>query len=107
MSLQRACVNCERCYALVTYADNTMARNIDPTSIMYTRPEIYRARNEAMKALEEIMMLNAVNGGHSNMVESSNSDCLAEKALKACRSCSYEEPRIVKVIEERKTYPRL
>lgn len=67
--------------------------------------EVYTARNEAMKALESEQAL-AVSDTTMLVHPELRADnfSLVQRALQVCRSCSYDEPRIVKVVEEGKDY---
>ncbi len=58
MSLERAYINCERCYALgKTIMDNRFWKSPfstkDPKSLLYPSDQVYTARNNTMIAIEE------------------------------------------------------
>lgn len=109
MSLERACVNCERCFYLansITLRWDSIERKhkSEVKKELYENDQVYQARNEAMKALEDVdnklyleMALagSPVSGYDPNKVD---------KALKACGSCTYDEPRIVEVVKKGRTY---
>ena len=86
MSLERACVNCERCFGLVSSFVVIVQENV--VKLAYSNDQIYQARNEAMKALEEFAKL----GDYSS---------LATKALEACRKCDYSSPRIADITKDK------
>ena len=123
MSIERACVNCERCYELADYAIRNCKATVggmgttgesdeqresrieaviaDPKvrkDAVYGDDQIYAARNEAMKALER------VNISYNEAVslterKDTNDSIIAKKALLACRSCDYSAPKIVETVE--------
>ena len=89
MSIERACVNCERCYHL---AEKIM------DFVPYDNDQMYAARNEAMKSLETVSV------GYNEAVslterKDTNDSIIAKKALQACRSCDYSAPKIVETVE--------
>ena len=127
MSLERACVNCERCYHLASFSISDSVNSlVDPETgeitkqiedsfgtsdlmevrknpnfrkiNVYTNDQVYIARNEAMKALEAVFSLIAQD---SYFQLGTHED--AVHALKACRSCDYSAPKIVETIEREKS----
>lgn len=154
MSLERACVNCERCYELaneliaikntrvegdlnddyIDYADkilidkyrkDTKDWNADKwhdikgkikLSIMknpafrkkqvYENDQVYAVRNEAMKALENVVDISTtwaryrtVEGDIMDYYGARTGGPTAEEALKTCQSCDYSAPKIVQTVE--------
>ncbi len=131
MSLERACVNCERCYHLANLAiqDDRIVKfesaiNVGNESTeekiarinalkldsrvrrvaCYEDNTVYTARNEAMGALEEVIgrcesIATALNPNNFSREYASTYAPLAEKALRACRTCDYSSPKIVETVE--------
>jgi hypothetical protein len=100
MSLERAEVNCERCYELAEslIRINGLVGREYLKPILLTDNDIYAARNEDMKALEYEKKLYldevAAIGAGMNQIKSD----LASEALSACRNCDYSSPKIVDTI---------
>ena len=90
MSLQRACVNCERCYNLAQIDAKTRYTNL------YDNDLLYEARNEAMKALEHVT--DTIPFSQAKEMNPSPG-VIAFKALQACSLCDYSSPKIVETVE--------
>jgi len=83
MSLQRAVVNCHRCY--------NIARD-DKNKEGYQRlrdDQLYTARNEALRALERVVEKGPEAQGK-----------IAEIALTECKICDYKAPRILNAVSQ-------
>ena len=91
MSLERAYVNCERCFAIAgAFLEPTEEERVKRA---YRDKDVSQARNEAMRALEE---------EKREIADSTNSNLyveIAQEALKACRGCDYSSPRICETIK--------
>lgn len=83
MSLERAVVNCKRCHEL---AKNHVANK----NLIFKNDQVYQARNEAMKALENAGNVSLQISG----IERSNLSHDVKESLKACMSCDYKDARI-------------
>ncbi len=89
MSFQRACVNCERCYGLANYIIDEPKNkgSEDSKNNLLNSDLLYSARNEAMKALENI-------GGNELFADE------ATHGLDACVACDFSKPAIKLYIHE-------
>lgn len=97
MSLERAFVNCRRCYTLASQIAKDWASSAHPPASETIPREqarsepLWTARNEAMRALEQ------------EITKTSHYDYeTASAALKACVTCTYKAPMIGNLIAERK-----
>ena len=125
MSLERACVNCERCYALADADINDCSEVRSESNVrsigeseqekesrieavkanpatrrnaVYGNDQVYTARNEAMKALWGIIIHQNYRGDF--MQDGDSTDvAITQKALEACRQCDYSSPKIVELVE--------
>ena len=86
MSKQRAIVNCMRCSELLEDILKTSKDSPNRKHRILNSSQIYTARNDAMKALEEY---------HKN--EPKDTDSV--KALNACMNCDYKSPKIVEILK--------
>ncbi|MFH1500776.1 MAG: hypothetical protein ABIE22_02415 [archaeon] len=103
MSLQRAIINCERCYAIthtIGYEVQDIGNEDDGRDLANLQPdEAYHARNEAMRALEDetnadfYMFDMGVKGSQSPGAD--NRKFLVE-LINECVHCDYSEARIAK-----------
>ncbi len=100
MSLQRAQVNCERCYNLVKQHKGYVEKEAERTKT-FLDDRLYNARNEAMKALEESgrQALKAQEVHRSEKIGVSTIE-LSNDALSTCASCDYKEPRIANLVKK-------
>jgi hypothetical protein len=93
MSIQRAYVNCERCYKI---AERKGYKNFNES---IEDDQLFTARNEAMKALEETIITfheyPQVFGK-----EKFFADMSIVHALITCKSCNYSKPEIKEIIGE-------
>jgi hypothetical protein len=91
MSLERAYVNCERCHGLAKKEidkSTIVLQYNDPETrkkLLYENDQVYEARNEAMKALEDAIIY-------------SDNGSIEGKALESCRGCDYSLPKIVEIV---------
>jgi len=105
MSLQRAQVNCDRCYTL---ANSILSSTEDKKQLVHFRDDqIYSARNEAMRALEEetnsLLRLRAFYPDDSQGFADNEIACVfVRECLDACVNCDYSCPKIVRLIEYKK-----
>lgn len=103
MSLERAGVNCRRCFRLGrAYPDDVSAE-----IRMYYDDYLYEARNEAMKALDEIKIIGllaniATSVNYFDSQEHTKKMCIAEEALRVCEGCDYSAPKIADLVEKRR-----
>jgi hypothetical protein len=97
MSLQRAYVNCKRCYEL--------SKDDAPVAIR-TDDQLYHARNEAMRALEHAM--DSLNVGYATQNKAAQGalkedflalETTANEALTICMKCDYSGPSIADFID--------
>jgi len=100
MSLERARVNCERCYVIASKITRTKLDKSDPDEDPYVASDqLYAARNEAMKALEDSQRdCRALVSELGVKLEQTESG-VATAALRACGRCTYHSPKIVNVID--------
>ena len=76
MSIQRAVINCERCYMFTNDLDRAGEPYGHDNGGKFS-PIAHQSRNESMKALE-------------NVITNKN----ASKMLNACMNCDYSSPKI-------------
>lgn len=92
MTIQRAAINCKRCYNLAYHVNfgDCMGSEL---KFGLSSEEIFTARNEAMKALENQVINCKVYG------ESSSSHAIeAQKMLDVCMDCDYSSPKIKELV---------
>lgn len=98
MSLQRASVNCERCHALASYHERQTNNPQDVRASQIADDRIYKARNEAMRALEDAAT------SHVNLDDASHScstyQYIIRAALTACANCDYSRSTIADKVRE-------
>ena len=96
MSLQRAAVNCERCYEIANDIVERYKEVKDSAGLirreLFNSDKLYTARNEAMKSLLNLRKPT----GKIEARESELDKIL--KALDACESCDFNQPRIKQII---------
>ena len=98
MSLERACVNCERCYNLASIEIKNFPENY--ALRIYQDDQTYIIRNEAMRALEKV--IDNTNREMAMLYHEKNEEnpaVIAQKALQACSLCDYTSPKIVETVE--------
>jgi len=98
MSLERACINCNRCYTL---AKKYIHDGYDPQDNVTTDDYIMATRNEAMKALEDEqkVSLNVVSTQKGIPLDMTGWP-IATKALRICLGCDYSSPKIAETIDK-------
>jgi len=99
MSLQRAQVNCRRCYALVRIIGDAKEIAITPVGV-YQDDQVYAARNEAMKALDEHIRDCILDTAIRNTAQNDSGVRIALPALDACVKCDYSAPGISLIINK-------
>lgn len=82
MSLERAAVNCQRCFKIASDRKESNSDKDLPLARIYDN-DLWTARNEAMRALEHCIE-------HSTASEMSD----LNNVLKACADCDYSSPKI-------------
>lgn len=88
MTYQRAVVNCRRCLEL--FQTYQTIRN----------PEVSTARNEAMKALEEMFNANALPGKYDLPAKNSmERNVEVTRALDACMNCDFKTANIAEIFQ--------
>ncbi len=105
MSFQRAYVNCMRCHTL---AENEGGVEECIEFNRYGNDSLYTARNEAMKALEE--MIRNIHDVKENLPKYDSPDDLIHRrsilmrtafsCLDACVACDYSKPAIANYIKK-------
>jgi len=93
MSLIRAKINCNRCYALA------QTHGQDANVTMLGDSDLYAARNEALRALESTCrdaLSTVVSVGVDLSMTTSSQ---AVEALEACAGCDYSKPSIANVVD--------
>ena len=113
MSLERAYVNCLRCYQLAKPYINEIVggpdNNISVRADLAEDDKIYTARNDAMKALEAVVSGFDMRESIGNISEIKMSDeamftrAGASQSLEACKGCIYYSPAIVDLLDSRDT----
>ena len=100
MSLQRAYVNCQRCYGLVKQHDRVLIKE------RIEDDQFYTARNETMKALETVVQridcMLPPNSEISDPDLRSNihhERSQASSFLDACKGCDYKSPTIADLLD--------
>jgi hypothetical protein len=110
MSLQRAYINCQRCYGLVKPHANQMHSEADKEAIireMNEDDQLYTARNETMKALETVVsnfdlrdsIEHNVNARRNISDEAMCERSQASSLLDACKGCDYKSPTIADLLD--------
>ncbi|MBR9682927.1 hypothetical protein GOV03_00095 [Candidatus Woesearchaeota archaeon] len=87
MSYQRAYVNCMRCYELADRIATTLGKEKDVSE----NDQLYIARNEAMKALEQILASQVAR-------HLPDGEDRSKEALKVCVNCDFSTPSIANVL---------
>jgi len=91
MSYERASVNCQRCYDLAqSHASARMSDEIVRLARLRDN-SLAQARNDCMRALEEIRDLEMIDLIGTEFAKS----CL----LSACTTCDYSKPNIVNMVK--------
>jgi len=91
MSLQRAYINCNRCFEIARFGEYRTRKKTYSDSISRDS-SLWEARNEAMKALEEqIVNWRVYRTGDSHAIE-------AKKMLDVCMNCDYSKPKIKEIV---------
>ena len=109
MSLQRAYINCQRCYELVKPHANQPHSEADKEAVIREMAEddqLYEARNETMKALETVVQridcMLPPNSEISDPDLRSNihhERSQASSFLDACKGCDYKSPTIADLLD--------
>lgn len=100
MSLQRAQVNCRRCYEL---AKEIGRKELPAPSFAYSSiksDQLYAARNEAMKALDAQIRDCILDTAIRNTPQNDSGVRIALPALDACVNCDYSAPAISLMINK-------
>ena len=101
MSLQRAYINCQRCYGLVKQHDRVLIKE------RIEDDQFYTARNETMKALETVVnhvdlrdsIEHNVNARRNISDEAMCERLQASQSLDACKGCDYKSPTIADLLD--------
>lgn len=108
MSLERAYINCKRCYGITqiifedaktSYSDDEIRRE-ETKKIILTDGSLYTTRNEALRALEETCNAASVSADRLGISAEGTQMPTAIEALKACTICDYSEPNIANIVEK-------
>ena len=103
MSLERAYINCQRCYEIAKPHMDQLHQYNDEEEVtreMVENDQLYVARNDAMKALETIVnhidnMPLELRNSDFNKYGIGNKRALASNSLEACKGCDYKSPAII------------
>lgn len=101
MSLQRAKVNCKRCYNIASRIGISNRDKEDTEDERCDHDSLYIARNEAMRALEAgkeyALKLREVNNDENAFNAATN---LFDIILTACKECDYKFPKIADLVDK-------
>jgi|TARA_B100001971_G_scaffold144685_1_gene133848 hypothetical protein len=105
MSLERAKINCERCYGLAEQLreENPLSANLKKkamSNIYLNNDRLYNARNEALKALEHHHKVCLDNVKILNEKLENTNHTICYDASEKCYDCNYENPKIADIIND-------
>ena len=106
MSLERAYVNCKRCYELLLQSG--VARDVvthtpcaaQTAGFVYSArkgPDYFCARNETLRALEEEVSTYQLSSAPISQIVIFS---VAKEALNVCANCIYDEPKVAELVSK-------
>jgi len=97
MSLDRAYINCKRCYKL-SYEDAVEGRNPERDS------DLYAARNDALQSLQDqLYAFQLHNKRLGQDIDNTPEENLVKKLAEACKKCKFANPAIADEIDKQKS----